>query len=129
MSDFLGYLQRLKVRPNPDDLTPTEQKYLNAHFDPHAAEVEIDGQIIDWNQIDEIEVVQAARMSGAAGWLVRQIYGEDRYHVGLYYAHIEAVLPNVSFNTARFVVQTIAFYAPQPIRYKGVEGLAPIANA
>ena len=129
MSEFLGYLQRLNVRPDPDDLTPTENRYLQDHFDPYAAEVLVDGVPINWRHIESIEVVPAARERGPSGWFVKQVMGDDRYHVGIYYGAHEAVLINVSLKTAEYVVRTIAFYAPQPIRYHGVPGLSPVSPA
>jgi hypothetical protein len=128
MSEFLGYLQRLKVRPDEDDLTQGEIRYLKGHFDPNAAEVTVDGVPINWTHIDEVEVVKAARERGPMGWMVKQMMGEDRYHVGIYYGAHEAVLINVPLKTAEHVVRTIAFYAPQPIRYSGIEGLSPLAS-
>jgi hypothetical protein len=129
MSEFLGYLERLKARPNPDELSESERAYLAQHFDPFSGEVIIDGTSIRWDYLDEVEAVKAARAAGPSGWLVRAVMGDDRYHVGLYYGKQEAVLPNVSLAIARYVVQTVAFYAPHPVRYKGIEGLSPIANA
>ncbi len=128
MSELLGYLQRLNVRPDPDDLTPSDWTHLQAHFQPGAAEVVVNGEPVIWTHINEIEVVKAARERGPAGWLVRQMLGEDRYHVGIYFGHYEVVLPNVSLKSAEYVVRSIAFYAPQQVRYKGVPGLSPIAN-
>jgi hypothetical protein len=129
MSDSPGFLKRLKVRPDLDTLTNAERSYLQAHFDPNAAEVFVNGESISWSEIDEVEVVAAARMAGPAGWLVRFMYGKARYHVGIYFGRNEMVLPNVSLSVAEYVVQAIAFYAPNPIRYKGVEGLSLLEGA
>ncbi|MFO7320597.1 MAG: hypothetical protein DIU68_002615 [Chloroflexota bacterium] len=128
MGDFRGYLQRLNVRPDPEALGPAGKAALQAHFDPYAAEVVVNGRTIAWSSIDEVEVVRAARVGGPAGWLVKQMYGEDRYHVGIYFGPEEAVLTNVPLSVAEHVVRTIAFYAPHPVRYSGVEGLSPIAH-
>lgn len=129
MSEFLGYLQRLNVRPDPEALSPVERNALQANFDAYAGEVVVNGQPINWSKIEEVEVVKAARAAGPAGWLVKQMYGEDRFHVGIYFGPEEAVLTNISLKAAEYVVRTIAFYAPHPVRYKGIEGLSPIAFA
>jgi hypothetical protein len=34
----------------------------------------------------------------------------------------------VPLNVARHIVQEIAFHAPNPVRYKGIEGLSPVTN-
>ena len=129
MSDFHGYLQRLKAPPDIQALSPSERSSLERHFDPHAADLYVDGTPINWHNVDEVECVKAARERGPSGWLVRQMLGEDRYHVGIYYGPHEAVIINISLNAARYVVETVAYYAPNPVRYKGLEGLAAIANA
>lgn len=129
MSELLGYLKRLKVRPDADDLTEGERRYLNEHFDARAAEVIVNGEPLSWQEIDEVEVVRAARMGGPAGWMVRFMYGQDRYHVGIYFGRNEIVLPNISLKAATHVVQTIAFYAPNPIRYRGLEGISAIEES
>jgi hypothetical protein len=128
MSEFLGYLQRLKAPPDPDSISAAEKSSLIRHFDPHAADVFVDGVPWDWRNIDEVECVKAARERGPSGWLVKQMLGDDRYHVGMYSGAQEAVVINVSLNVARYIVQTVAYYAPNPVRYKGIEGLSPIAN-
>lgn len=126
MSEFQGYLQRLKVRPDADALSASERSHVNTHFDPYAGEVVINGEPIDWRDIEEIEVARAARANGPDGWLVRQMYGDDRYHVGVYYGAYEAILTNLTLKSAEYVVRTIAFYAPQSIRYNGIKGLSPV---
>ena len=123
------YLQRLNVRPNIEDLTEAEARFVQSHFDPYAAEVIINDETIAWNEIGEVEVAQAPRVAGPAGWIVRHlIHGDERYHVGIYFGHNEAVLPNVSLSIAQFIVKSVAFYAPQPIRYTGPEGLFTLAD-
>lgn len=125
------YLRRLKARPELDDLTPAEARYLHEHFDAYAGEVIIHGQEpVGWDQIETIEVVKSPRARGPAGWIVRHlIHGDERYHVGLYFGRQEIVLPNVSLNVARFIVQSVAFYAPAPVRYMGPDGLSPVTAA
>ncbi len=123
------YLQRLKVRPSIDDLTSAEASYIQSHFDPYAGEVIVNDEPIAWMEIEEVEVAKAARVGGPAGWIVRHfIHGDETYHVGLYFGRNEAVLPNVSLNVAQYVVKTVAFYAPNPVRYTGPEGLFSLAD-
>jgi hypothetical protein len=129
MSEFLGYLERLKAPPADDELSDAEKGYIAAHFEPHAAEVYIDGQMIYWDHLEEIEVVAAARTAGVSGWLVKQFFGGERYHIGFYFGKNEQVLTNLPFNAARYLVQMTAYYAPNPVRYSGVEGLSPIRFA
>lgn len=126
----MNYLQRIKYRPNMDDLKDIESNFLLERFDVSAGEVYVDGHRVFWNEIDEVEVVKAARASGLSGWLVKNVvYNEERYHVGIYYAHQEAVLPNITLDMAKYVVQTIAFYATSPVRYKGPDGLSPVTES
>jgi hypothetical protein len=123
------YLQRLNVRPSLDDLTPPEAHFVQSHFDPYAGEVIVNQDSIAWTEIEEIEVARAPRVGGPAGWIVRRfIHGDERYHVGLYFGRNEAVLPNVSLNVAQYVVKTVAFYAPHPVRYTGPDGLFSLAD-
>lgn len=123
------YLQRLNTLPSVDDLTPAEVQYIHEHFDPHAGEVVVNGQAIPWNWISEVEVAKSARAAGPAGWVVRHlVHGDERYHVGLYFGQMEAVLSNVTLNVARYIVQTIAYYAPSPVAYTGPEGLTPLTG-
>ncbi|MBL8166086.1 MAG: hypothetical protein JNJ61_29155 [Anaerolineae bacterium] len=122
-------LQRIKARPSLDDLSPGEARFVQAHFDPYAGEVLIDGEAIGWNEINEVEVVTSPRSAGPAGWLVRYlVHRDERYHIGIYFGRQEAVLPNVTLNVARYVVQCVAYFAPLPVRYKGPEGLSPLAQ-
>ena len=126
----MAYLARLKARPNDDVLSAADLRHLQAHFQPSSAEVEIGGRVIEWTRIEAIEVAKAARAAGPAGWLVRKlVYGEDRYHVGLYWGDDEAVLPNLSLAAARYVVEMIAYYSPTPVRYNGPQDLAPLVDS
>lgn len=123
------YLQRLNVLPSLDDLTPAEARYLHEHFDAYAGEVIVNGQAIPWDWINEVEVVKSARAAGPAGWVVRHlVHGEQRYHIGLYFGTMEAVLSNVTLNIARHVVQTTAYHAPSPVAYTGPDGLSPVTG-
>ncbi|MEO8610086.1 MAG: hypothetical protein ABI690_19485 [Chloroflexota bacterium] len=123
------YLQRIKARPSPEDLTPGEARFVQHSFDPYAGEVLVGGQAVAWNAIEEVEVAVSARAAGPAGWLVRHIvHGNERYHVGLYFGQNEAIVPNVTLNVARYIVQCVAFFAPLPVRYTGPDGLSPVMN-
>ncbi len=127
----MPYLQRLKARPDPNKLAPGEVNQLMQRFDPYAGDVMVEGESIHWDNIEEIEVAQAARAIGPAGWLVRFfVYsGHQRYHVAFYYGNREAVLSNLSLEAAQYVVQATAFYSPHPIRYAGPDGLSPLIEA
>jgi hypothetical protein len=123
------YLQRIKARPDIDALTPGEARFIRSTFDPYAGEVLVDGQSLTWDEIEEIEVAMAARVDGPAGWIVRHlVHGNERYHVGLYSGRREAIVPNVTLNVARYIVQCVAFYAPLPVRYTGPDGLSPTVD-
>jgi hypothetical protein len=125
----MAFLQRIKTRPSPDDLTPGEARFVHHAFDPYAGEVLVDGQAVAWNDIEEVEVAVAPRAAGPAGWLVRHVvHGNDRYHVGIYYGQQEAIVPNVTYNVARYLVQCVAFFAPLPVRYTGPDGLSPLVD-
>lgn len=122
----MRYLQRSKARPDIDALTRNEANSLASTFDPYAGEVIVNGEVIHWKVIEELEVVVAPHAAGAAGWLVRNlVHAGERYHVGLYYGTNEAVLPNVTLEMARYVARCVAYYAPLPVRYKGPDGLTP----
>lgn len=122
----MRYLIRSKARPDMDALTPNEMRSIGNTFDPYAGEVIVNGEVIRWNEVEELEVVLAPRATGAAGWLVRNVvHAGERYHVGLYYGDQEAVLPNVTLTVARYITQCVAYYAPLPVRYKGPDGLIP----
>jgi hypothetical protein len=125
----MPYLQRLYERPQADDLTEREIKFVQEYFAIHDIEVFVESTPVIWAHIDEVEVVKAPHVRGFMGLLARQMVGDDRYHVGIYFSrHYEAVLPNVSFNVARHIVQEIAFHAPNPVRYKGIDGLSPVGD-
>lgn len=126
----MPFLQRLKARPDVGQLSEADQRALGQHFDPYAGEVIIDGEAIPWTAVDEIEVAVAARALGPAGWLVRWLAyrGADRYHVAFYYGQREAVLHNITLEAAQYAVQTLAYYAPHPVRYTGPDGLAPLTE-
>ena len=126
----MTYLQRIDYRPTTDHLTAEEQEFLREHFMAYGAEMVVDGQPVQWEHIQEVEVVPAPRAAGPAGWLVKKLFlhGQDRYHVGVYFGAMEAVLPNITWDTARYVVETVAYYAPQPVVYKGPENLVRLTE-
>lgn len=125
----MSYIQRIDYRPSKENLTSRETNYIQEHFDAYGSEVWINGDAIRWEYIEEIEVVVAARAKGPAGWLVKNVLmGGDRYHVGVYYGYNEAVLTNMTLDTARYVVQTMAYYAPNRIKYTGPEGITPLTE-
>lgn len=124
----MAYLQRLDAPPTP----PSDLKQIEKRFDANAYEVNIEGGRVEWEVIDEVEVAPAARLSSPAGWFVKKVMygGGDRYHVGLFFGRGgELVLTNVSLDQARYVVATVAYYAKQPVRYTGIEGIAPTVES
>lgn len=125
----MAYLAHVRELPSADHLSDDEKKTLHKRFDANDYEVNFDGEAIEWGLIEEIEIVRAARQNSPAGWLVRNvIYGGDRYHVGVYFGKNELVLPNITLEIARYVAQTIAYYARQDVRYTGIEGVAPVTG-
>lgn len=124
------YLVPISNAPKEDVLSPDDVRTLRAHFSVTNYEVVVDGQGIEWGNIDEIEVAKAARAGGPAGWLVKAMYGgQDRYHVGIYSGRYELVLTNLTLQAATYVLQTLAYYARNRIPYKGPEGLSVTAEA
>lgn len=121
------YLQRINFRPNTDALSDRERQYLQNHYDYTMTEVIINGNAIAWDNVEEVEVAVAARLSGAGGVLTRFFMGGDRYHLGIYFGKREAVLPNIPLTTAKYILQTIAYHAPYPVRYKGPDDLVALA--
>ena len=123
------YLQRTKARPSLEDLTSGEARFVHAAFDPYAGEVLVDGQTIAWDEIEEVEVAVSPRTAGPAGWVVRyMVHGNERYHVGFYFGRQEAIVPNVTLNVARYIVQCVAFFAPLLVRYTGPDNLGPVID-
>lgn len=117
----MAYLKRIYDQPAP----PADSKTLDKRFDANAYEVNIEGGRVEWGVIDEVELAKAARVSSPAGWFVKRVMygGEDRYHVGVFFGRGELVLTNITLEVAKYVLETIAYYAPQPIRYTGIEGI------
>lgn len=127
----MANLARVEQRPDIETLTDEEKRSLNKRFDANAYEINIDGKRVEYGKINEVEVAKAAREGGPAGWFVKKvIYAGDRYHVGIYLEDGgEAVLTNITLQTASFVVQTIAYYANHIIRYTGIEGITPVTGS
>jgi len=122
-------LARIDQRPGMDGLSDDDKRSLNKRFDANAYEINIDGHHVEWGRIDEVEVAVAARQGGPSGWFVKNVvFAGDRYHVGVYFGRDELVLTNVTLEAAKFVLQTIAYYANNTIRYTGVEGVAPVTE-
>jgi len=124
----MNYLVRPNGPPFIDQLSEADQRYVRAHFDAHPSELTIDRLVIPWQNIDEIEVVKAARRRDLSGWFVRKVvYQEERYHVGIYFGNHEKVLPNVTMAVARYVAQALAYYMQTPIKYSGLDDIAQTA--
>ena len=125
----MPYLMRINVRPDADKLEPQELEQILNEFDTYAGEVRIHGQPVSWSEIDEVELVDAPTVGGLSSWLLSAFVNtEDRYHIGIYLGRDEAVLANVSERQARYVLQALAYYAPNPIRFKGPEGFVPTVD-
>jgi hypothetical protein len=126
----MTYLQRIDYRPSMENLTPGEQDAVRQLLDASGAELLVNGQAIRWEHIEEVEVAVAPRIAGPAGWIVKKLFlgDTDRYHVGIYFGAQEAIMPNVTWDVARHVVETVAFYAPNPVRYSGPENLAALTE-
>lgn len=125
----MKYLKQLPYRPNPYEISEKEAEWLLRHFQVGANEVVINNnQVVKWKYVDEIEVAKAARMNKANGFLLKWfVYqGEERYHVGIYYGGMEAVLKNVSLKTAIYIVKMVAYYTPQRVIYTGPDDLVPL---
>jgi hypothetical protein len=126
----MANLARVEQRPSLDSLSEEDRRTLDKRFDANAWEINIDGRRAEWSVIEEVEVAKAAREGGPAGWFVKKvIFAGDRYHIGLYFGSEELVLTNVTLEAARFVVQTIAYYANNVIRYKGLDGIVAVTES
>ena len=123
-------LQRIDYRPSYENLSPEEESQLRKHFTAYGAELIIDGIVIRWEHIDEVEVAIAPRGKGLAGWLVKKMVLNDeaRYHVGIYFGSLEAILPNITLNMVKHVLENIAFYSPKPIRYIVPENIVRLSE-
>jgi hypothetical protein len=125
----MSTLQRINYRPNTDALSERERESLTSKFDAASTDVIVNGEVIPWSAIEEIEVAVAARLKGASGWIVKKfVMGGDRFHVAFYFGRQEAVLINLTLEAAAYVVKSAAYYAPRAITYTGPEGLAPLSE-
>jgi hypothetical protein len=126
----MPYLLRLQSRPTLNGLSEEERSLLERRFAINAREVSVDGETFELDYVDEVEVAVAARAKSPAGWLVKNLlFGGERYHVGIYAAKRELVLPNITLAVARYVVQNVAFFARNSVRYKGVEDISPVTES
>lgn len=125
----MPYLMRMTMKPDIRQLSTQETDQLNRVFDVYSTEVRIHGEPVGWNEIDEVELVTAPTVRGIASWLLGLFVNTDeRYHVGLYLGRDEAVIPNVTRQQALYVLHTVAYYAPQSVRYTGPDGIVPLAE-
>jgi hypothetical protein len=125
----MSHLVRVQARPSTKELSPDEIKTLEKRFEITANQITVDGKTLELDRVDEIEVVKAARASSPAGWLVKNVlYGGERYHVGMYAGRAELVMTNVSLPLVRYIVSSIAFFARNPVRYKGLDDVAPVTD-
>lgn len=125
----MPYLMRMNVRPNPDTLSANELADLTRMFDTYAGEVLVHGQPVGWDEVKEVEVVVAPTVGGLSTWIMRFFVNvEDRYHLGIYLGRDEAVVANISKQQALYALNAIAYYAPNPVRYTGPEGFAPLTG-
>jgi hypothetical protein len=125
----MAYLVRLQSRPPLKNLSEEEQKLIERHFEIDSRQVSIDGTPMELDRIDEIEIVKAARAKSPAGWVVKNLlYGGERYHIGIYAGKEELVLPNITLEVARYIAGNIAFFARNPVRYKGLDDVVPVTE-
>jgi hypothetical protein len=125
----MPYLMRTKARPNPDTLSQSELTDLTRIFDTYGAEVMIHRQPIGWDEIKEVELVVAPTVGGLSTWVISLfVKVEDRYHLGIYLGRDEAVVANISRQQVLYALNAIAYYAPNPVRYTGPEGFAPLTG-
>ncbi|MBZ0295490.1 MAG: hypothetical protein K8L99_23230 [Anaerolineae bacterium] len=126
----MAYLQRRREYPSTDDLAPNDLRHVSDHFSTYGAELWIDGEVINWDAVEAVEVAQSPGVAGFMGWLVKLVAhgGTPRYHVALYYGFRESVLHDISLEETHYILQAVAYYAPHPVRYEGPEGLVPVVN-
>jgi hypothetical protein len=125
----MAYLVRLQSRPSLKSLSEEEQKIIERHFEIDARQVSIDGRAFELDRVDEIEIVKAARANSPAGWVVKNLlYGGERYHIGIYAGREELVLPNITLEVARYIAENIAFFARNPVRYKGLDNVVQVTE-
>lgn len=124
-------LQRRRDYPGTSRLSPADLRHVEEHFSTYGGEFQIDGDIIAWNALEEVEIARAPGISGLVGGLVKRFVhgGDDRYHLALYYGFREAVLHDISLEEARYILENVAYYAPHPIRYYGPDGIIPTVHS
>ena len=127
----MPYLQRNRNYPSTDELSPHDLRHVTDHFATYGSELMVDGEVIQWGAIEEVEVARAPGVMGAVGWLVKQLTrggSEERYHVAMYYGFREAVLHDITLEEARYLLNAVAYYAPHPVRYSGPLDIVPITE-
>jgi hypothetical protein len=125
----MPYLQRINYRPNMDAIHEKERVSLTEKFDAGSTDVIINGDVIRWEMIEEIEVAVAARSRGIAGWFVKNlVMGGDRYHVAFYFGREEAVLINLTLPAAQYVVNTAAYHLTKRVTYTGPDDIAALSE-
>ncbi|MEM6283429.1 MAG: hypothetical protein AAF787_14650 [Chloroflexota bacterium] len=124
-----SYLMRMNVRPDEDAVPRAELSRLQQMFDTFSAEVRIHGEPVGWEEIKEVELVNAPTVGGLGGMVLGFfINTQDRYHVGIYLRRDEAVLANLTMKQVLYVMQSIAYYAPNPVSYTGADGIVPLTE-
>lgn len=125
------YMLPGSTAPQEHDLSEADKRYLLDHFETTNYEVVVDGHGIDWEKIDEVEVVIASRDNGPSGWFIRNIYygSKERYHVGVYSGRNELVLPNLTLPAAKYVVRIIAYYLRKRVIYQGPDDFVATVEA
>lgn len=125
----MSYLMRINVRPDETKLPERERRQMTREFDTYAGEVRIHGQVVGWDEITEVELVTAPTTGGfSAAILGFFVNTTDRFHLGIYLGRDEAVLANITEKQALYALQAIAYYAPQPVRFVGPDGLVPLVD-
>ncbi len=123
----MPYLMRMKARPDDSQLNNRESRQIAQWFNVFAGEVLIHGEPVGWEEIDAVELVQAPTVGNLSSVLLGAIINtSDRYHVGIYLGRDEAVVPNVTKTQALYILQAVAYYAPNLVQYKGPTDVVPL---
>ncbi len=125
----MPYLKRANVRPDAASLPPREMARVNRVFDPSAAEVKINNDMVPWAAIQEVELV-AAPTAGGLGAVVLGMFVNttDRFHLGVYTERNESILPNLTRVQAEYLLKAIAYYAPNPVYFTGPDDWVPLTD-
>lgn len=125
----MAYLKRVNVRPDPDALPAGEMTRINRVFNPSAAEVKINNDVLPWTAIVEVELA-AAPTTGGLGAVVMGFFVNttDRFHVGIYTERNESIVPNLTRAQAEYLLQAIAYHAPNPVYFTGPEDWVPLTD-